>query len=289
MYTDEQGNRWYKGNLHLHTTVSDGARTPEEASRLYKEAGYDFIAYTDHWVHADETNAEGLLVLAGCEYDIGSNVADGIWHIVSIGATSAPDVTRACTPTEVVAAIHEKDGFAVLAHPAWSLNTPEQMLSVEGVDATEIYNSLSGLPHNCRPYSGLLTDMLAARGVYWPLLATDDTHFYGLSDTCRSFIYVRAEACTRAALMSALRKGDFYASQGPRLQVWREGDSVKVACSPVEEIVYYTARVWTPNRSQTGEGLTHGEYPVTAADRFVRVEVRDAEGRYAWSPYIPIE
>ena len=30
---------WYKANLHTHTTVSDGKATPEEAIRLYKDAG----------------------------------------------------------------------------------------------------------------------------------------------------------------------------------------------------------------------------------------------------------
>jgi len=36
----KKGN-WYRGNLHLHTTNSDGTYTPEEICTLYKEAGYD--------------------------------------------------------------------------------------------------------------------------------------------------------------------------------------------------------------------------------------------------------
>ena len=292
MYIDEQGNRWFKGNLHLHTSDSDGRRTPEEAYRLYREAGYDFIARTDHWIHAEEEiSPEGLLVLPGCEYNIGDNVVEGIYHILSVGADSAPGLIKGqpYTATEIVEAIHREGGLAVLAHPAWSLNTPEQMLSVEGVDMTEIFNSVSDLPRNCRPYSGLLTDMLAARGACWPLIATDDTHFYESFDLCRSFIYVRAEACTRPALMDALRRGDFYASQGPRLQVHLQDGVLQVNCSPVEEIVYHTGWVWNPHRSQMGEGLTHGEYTVSGADRFVRVEVRDAQGRYAWSPYFSVK
>ena len=41
-------NNWYKGNLHMHTTRSDGKVTPEEAKKIYYQAGYDFIALTDH-------------------------------------------------------------------------------------------------------------------------------------------------------------------------------------------------------------------------------------------------
>ena len=38
----------YKGDTHLHTNRSDGAYSPFETSCYYREAGYDFIAVTDH-------------------------------------------------------------------------------------------------------------------------------------------------------------------------------------------------------------------------------------------------
>ena len=38
---------WYKGNMHMHTTVSDGVLNPVDAIGVYREAGYDFIAITD--------------------------------------------------------------------------------------------------------------------------------------------------------------------------------------------------------------------------------------------------
>ena len=39
---------WYKGNLHTHTTQSDGAVSPEEMMACYRKAGYDFLALSDH-------------------------------------------------------------------------------------------------------------------------------------------------------------------------------------------------------------------------------------------------
>ena len=33
---------WYKGNLHCHTTDSDGSLTPAEVVQYYKKEGYDF-------------------------------------------------------------------------------------------------------------------------------------------------------------------------------------------------------------------------------------------------------
>ncbi|MBR2262926.1 MAG: hypothetical protein IJ917_01045, partial [Firmicutes bacterium] len=48
MWIDQNGNTWYKGNLHMHTQVSDGDLPFEEAVALYRKAGYDFLAITDH-------------------------------------------------------------------------------------------------------------------------------------------------------------------------------------------------------------------------------------------------
>jgi len=48
----EEG-RWFKGNVHTHSTASDGTRTPEQLVKIYREAGYDFLSITDHSVVTD--------------------------------------------------------------------------------------------------------------------------------------------------------------------------------------------------------------------------------------------
>ncbi|MDD4519176.1 MAG: hypothetical protein PHH90_11890, partial [Limnochordia bacterium] len=39
---------WFRGNIHCHSTRSDGAKEPEEVFAWYQQEGYDFIALTDH-------------------------------------------------------------------------------------------------------------------------------------------------------------------------------------------------------------------------------------------------
>src|SRR2546422_1617656 len=39
---------WLRGNLHAHTTYSDGVKTPQELIAEYEALGYDFLAITDH-------------------------------------------------------------------------------------------------------------------------------------------------------------------------------------------------------------------------------------------------
>ena len=51
----DSGN-FYKANLHVHTTVSDGQMTPEEIKRIYKEHGYSIVAFTDHEIMIPHTD-----------------------------------------------------------------------------------------------------------------------------------------------------------------------------------------------------------------------------------------
>lgn len=63
-----------KGALHCHTTRSDGALSPEDALRRYKEGGYDFVSLTDHRKYNFENFAPetGLTLIPGMEYDSGN-------------------------------------------------------------------------------------------------------------------------------------------------------------------------------------------------------------------------
>ena len=49
--------------MHIHTTVSDGKATPEEAKEAYKSRGYSIVAYTDHNVmvpHNELADEDGI-------------------------------------------------------------------------------------------------------------------------------------------------------------------------------------------------------------------------------------
>ena len=67
----ETGN-FYKANLHCHTIISDGRRTPEQIKDIYKAHGYSVVAYTDHevFVTHNELKDEDFLPLNGYETDM---------------------------------------------------------------------------------------------------------------------------------------------------------------------------------------------------------------------------
>ena len=148
MFTDMMGNVRYKLGLHLHTTRSDGRREPSAVIAEYREAGYDAIALTDHWLWNPAGELDGMKIISGAEYNIGaSDPCDGFggYHIVALGCEHRPDILPVDAPPTVAAAIHEAGGIAVLAHPAWSLNDPAVVAGQSYLDATEIFNIVSGV------------------------------------------------------------------------------------------------------------------------------------------------
>lgn len=285
MFTDMFGNTRYKIGLHIHTTLSDGKVSPEEAARIYKEAGFDAIAITDHWKFHGADTLSGLPILSGCEYNLGaSDTSVDVMHIVGVGMETVPQLTKdTASRQDVIDAINQNGGIAILAHPAWSLNTPEHALALSGFAATEIYNTVSNVNQSSRPYSGYFVDLLANKGTAYPLIATDDTHYYNGEDNTKSYIMVKAESLTRENILNAVKNGDFYATQGPELHIRREEDKLIADCSPCVMIDFLSNAAWGPDRITRGENLTHAEYRIKPHDKWVRVEVHDENGNYAWS------
>ncbi len=288
MYTDLFGKTRYKVNLHTHTTLSDGHLTPEEVLTLYRKNGYDAIALTDHWVFGENYTADGMTVISGAEFNIGAADSLEVYHILGLGIERKPDISPTSTPQQIIDGIHSVGGLAVLAHPAWSLNTPEQILALRNIDATEIYNTVSGVHFSRRPDSSLIVDMIAARGLYLPLIGDDDTHYYD-TDPCVAWIMAEAEDNSEKAILNAVAEGRFYATQGPEVHMRREGDEVVVKCSPVSEIVFFSNFVYRGDSTFTGEGLTEARHKIKTGATFIRCQVTDKEGKRAWTNIIPIK
>ena len=288
MYTDLFGKTRYKVNLHMHTTLSDGKVSPVEAVRTYRDAGYDAVALTDHWFFGAGSEVDDMTILPGAEYNVpGNDAIEGVYHIVGIGMTRQPSVTKHMGVQTIIDRIHEAHGLAILAHTAWSLNTPEMIMKLRGVDATEIYNTVSGVHHSRRADSSLIVDMLGCQGRIYPLIAADDTHYYDGTDECASWVMVEAEDNTRAALMRGLRRGAYYATQGPEVHLVCDGDGYTVKCSPVSEIVFLSNITWSP-RVFEGENLTEAHYVPREGERFLRVQVKDKDEKMAWTQIVSL-
>ena len=283
----ETGGNWYKGNLHMHTTLSDGNLSPDAATSFYKMANYDFVALTDHWVQSEQKIIDGMLFLNGCEFDTGDMVNYPIFHIGGIGMQSHVSLRRlpSRNPQEIIDAITSAGGVAILAHPAWSITNPADCLALTGLSGAEIYNTVSGLPWNSRPDSSLYFDIWASQGKLFNCIAADDSHFYKGEQT-RSFIMVKAKELSAESIKKAITSGEFYASQGPQFKSVTIKDNVlEVTCSQVETVIFYSNTIYCSDRVKTG-GTTFAHYKIKPTDKYIRIELIDSKGNRAWgSPF----
>ncbi len=290
MYIDDRGDKWYKVGLHIHTTISDGDLSPEEVAKRYKNAGFDAIAITDHWKYHSEDEIEGLKIISGCEYNLGSHdtIGGGVMHIVGFGMESDPCLSPDMERQEIIDGINSKGGFAVLAHPAWSLNCCDDIIGLKDFFAVEIYNTVSNAHMSTRPYSGYIIDLLANKGIIYPLLATDDAHYYDGTDDTISYIMVKSESGSRKDILKAIRDGEYYSTQGPAINILRDGENIVVKTSKCSLISFYTNSSWEKDRTVRGENLTEATYQIKPYDKWVRVEIMDKDEKYAWSNIIEI-
>ena len=136
----DPNKKFYKGNLHAHTKNSDGRLEPEAVIAQFQEHGYDFLALTDHWKRTcGEEMHGGMLLLPGIEIDY--TLPAEVIHVVGVGVSEQileEQARRASGPQHGIDAICACGGRAILAHPAWSLNTIETIGSLRHLTATEV-------------------------------------------------------------------------------------------------------------------------------------------------------
>ena len=291
--------RFFRGNLHTHSTASDGALAPGEVCRRYAEAGYDFLCLSDHFLgrfgypvtDTRDFRTNRFTTLLGAELHTGAMLNGEIWHILVVGLPrdfappEQPDFqTRdgGEPAAELARRVAEAGAFVALAHPEWNGLTPRDARPIAAAHAVEIYN------HGChvecdRGFGVALVDTLLSEGRRLTLCATDDAHFHA-PDHFGGWVMVKAEANEPEALLSALREGAYYASTGPELYDFRiEGDQVAVDCSPAAHVIAIGAN--SASRVVHGRGLTRAALPLAPfrAGGWLRLAVHDAAGRRAWS------
>ncbi len=307
---------YYRANLHCHSTVSDGKKTPQELKEYYLAHGYQIIAYTDHErlvCHNDLTD-DTFLALNGYE--------------VGVTESSSPDWTRCKTCHICLVALNPEkedavaeagarvytgawvsdfmrraaeDGFFVTYnHPTWSLESYPEYASYHNMHAMEIVNFGCQIEGYDDDNGHCYEDMLRG-GERIFCIATDDNHNGAPDDspTCDSFggyTMIAAASLDYRAVTDAMMRGQFYASSGtsthvgPRIQslVWEDG-VVTVQTSDVREIAYITdSRGCRLAHAADGETISSASFRVREGERWFRLVVVDREGYKAYTnAYFP--
>lgn len=263
--------RYFKANLHTHSTISDGKLTREEAKEAYKALGYQILCLTDHNTVANHSdlNEPDFLMLTGMEININNEdnrkyskktyhlnlIAknpENLWSPGKIyrrfpGAAKYEDQMQ-CEEmdlqydpesiNQMIAKANEKGFLVMYNHPTWSCQHYPDYAPLKGLWGMEVRNTecclLGHNENNFRVYRDLLT--LGNR--IFPL-GTDDMH--SPRALGQSWIMVGAKELRYDRVIEALETGDFYMSCGPEIEeLSLEGTTLKVICSDAQKICMET-------------------------------------------------
>ena len=165
-----KGN-WYKGNLHSHTTNSDGHLTPAESVRMFRDHGYSFLAFTDHDRYSDYRNdfdGDDFIIIPGYEAsavlykDFGLKKRVKVHHVNALLGTSRmvleakeplpehleilpqrvyfKEWNGAAVLRDMVERMHRMGFIAMYNHPVWSRVSEYEFAGEAGIFALEIFN-----------------------------------------------------------------------------------------------------------------------------------------------------
>jgi len=181
-----------KGNLHAHTTFSDGRLPVEEVVARYRDLGYDFLAITDHddliqpdyWMSLPASDDQ-LIILPGVELDY-RPLSQHVGKVTG-----------------------DKETLYILNHPARYSLTVEQAVRrlrrigrewfpLHAVEVTD---------------TGIYQAEYDVEAINLPKIATDDSH--EASHIGRAWIEVDA-ARNPDAILRAIKAGDFRTGFGTK-------------------------------------------------------------------------
>lgn len=204
----------YKANLHCHSILSDGCRTPEELKAMYKSRGYDILAITDHErpVQHQALSEKDFMMLTGYEcyirpnpngkYDAYSkethlnlfakdpmNVKmicfnenyshylkrdNAVSELVRVGSEKPREYSVSYI-NEYIRTAKEHGYIVAYNHPYWSMEDEADILAYEGLFSIEMCNYSSWLLNHLE-YSGALYDKMLCNNRRIFCHGADDNH-----------------------------------------------------------------------------------------------------------------
>ena len=293
----------YKANLHTHSTTSDGLYSMQEVVDLYRAEGYNMLAATDHRFtnEVSKIDAGDLLLISGMEFHpIGPR--NILLHLLALNIPEDFANPSDLPYQEAIDRVIDADGKCILAHPYWSGLNSSDIMQIKNLTAMEVYNTSTR--YIGKAYNMEIWDNMLQLGYWLPAIAVDDTH--RTCDFFRGWTMVCARENTVPALMEALKNGSFYASQGPVIHQINFKDNVfSIECSPCQELIVIgdchiglcgnvpdldTTDIGSLKKGGFKEVTSYTtEIPNDIGLTYIRCQLRDKAGNYAWSSPIKLE
>jgi len=304
--------KFYKANLHTHTTISDGKFTPEEVKEAYKAAGYSIVAFTDHEVIVPhpELKSEDFLPITSYEISVydGWNPYAKCYHLNLYFPNENTNVSRTFSDMYgvknsklhitdemrkysagkrrytkeyvqwIIDTAKEEGALVSYNHPVWSLQSKDDYSGIHGIWGVEWYNTSADTIGYLDTYQPLCDLLCEGERCIYPI-AADDSH--SERDRFGGWVMVRSRSLDYDSVFDALRRGDFYSSNGPEIKsLALDGNTLKIKTSAAKRITVITNARWRANAlAAEGESLRGADFDIT---RFLSELKEFAEDKPMW-------
>jgi len=295
---------WAKGNLHTHTTNSDGDSAPADVAKWYRDHGYQFLVISDHnkvtdIADLDADPNDGFVLVPGEEVVVLGAKPPIEANAIGITEVLAPPHivgTRSRSLARLVDSIRNAGGVPMVNHPNfnWSFGHRELLL-VKDPYLLEVFNahpSVNSFGNAAFMQVEQTWDVLLSAGRTVYATATDDAHHFKemkphLANPGKGWVFVRVPVFTREAILAALAEGDFYASTGVELADYGfDGREFKLRVKPREGQKYLIRFVgkWGRILQETvGNSASYCLVGKPEPNSYIRCKVIADDGTVAWT------
>lgn len=203
----------YKANLHCHSVLSDGCKTPEELKEMYKSRGYSILAITDHERPTEHQSLadDNFILLTGYEVYIRPEpkynlyrdevhlnlfakdpynlswicfneeysryaLRDGVAHLIPKVGSQRPREYTVDYLNEFIKVANDAGYLVAYNHHAWSMLSEAMLLDLKGLFSLEISNYSSYIINGMDNYNGAIYNRLLANGERIFCHGGDDNH-----------------------------------------------------------------------------------------------------------------
>lgn len=310
----DKERRFYKANLHCHSTLSDGKMTPEEIKEKYKENGYSIVAFSDHEHLIDNShlNDENFLAMTSCEIAIKpkvhmSTIKDPTMKVFHLNLLSgeahnlttpyynseydhfindanrdmivkSPDKKRVFSTrgiNKLIREVNRQNFLVTMNHPNWSLINAADYLGVEGLWAVEIYNNSCVMAGH--PDDERVFDELLRQGKKVFCVSADDNH--DDSTSLGGYVVVNCDSLDYTTVFDSLKNGYFYASTGGEItSLTVEGDKVTFECAPAKKVSIITEGRSSNSIFAKDIPITNGIFTIKKSDGYFRLRFESERG-----------
>src|SRR3989339_816370 len=282
---------WVKGNLHTHTTNSDGRQPPATMVRWYKDNGYNFLFITDHnfltTFQAESLKTMQLpnfLVLTGEEVSCSFNKHANVFCMTRTLFDSLEFIHPFLYLRNMLDLARSANALISINHPDWRFCVSTyDLMALSGVTHFELINEGKdgdNMGDSLHPSTEKMWDSLLTAGKRIFALTGDDAHNIDTTRIDRALIMGKTRDLSAGEILRSLKKGLCYGSTGPLFKsIEATQNTFRVSSEKPAHIEF----IGTHGRTLTSVYGQEAEISLDTGEIYVRARITDSDSLKAWT------